>query len=97
VEGVIALSTSHDVIRWLDDFRHFLAYAFAPNNWITNGSEQVIAIAVGAVITYLVWPRLHNAVNNWVKRHLKAENEELHRKLDHIIDNSKDIPPLPPK
>ena len=52
--------------------RHFTAYAFNPNNWITNGSEQIIAIVIGAAITYVVWPKLRHAVDGWVKGHFEA-------------------------
>lgn len=57
--------------------RHFTAYAFNPNNWITNGSEQIIAIGVGAIISYLVWPKVHATVDGWVKGHLQAHHDAL--------------------
>lgn len=92
---IASLSTSHDLIRWLDDFRHFLAYSFSILNWVTNGSEQIIALGIGAVISYFVWPRLRAKVNGWMKHHTEAANAELHAKLDHIIRHHPDIPDFP--
>lgn len=80
-----------------DHFRHWLAYTFNIVNWATNGSEQLVAIIIGAMITYIVWPKFRHAMDGWIKGHMHASNEELHRKLDHIIKHHPDIPPLPPK
>ena len=68
----------------LDHLRHFMAWGFNPNNWFTNGTEQIIALLVGAVISYFLWPRLHAKIDSWVKAHVRAGNAELHAKLDII-------------
>ena len=61
--------------------RHFTAYAFNPNNWITNGSEQIIAIVIGAAISYMIWPKLRATVNGWIKGHFDRHHEEIKKTL----------------
>jgi hypothetical protein len=91
----------------LDHLRHFLAWGFTPGNWFTNASEQIIAIAFGAVLGATLWPPLRRALGKTAHRfvdaklkplhdHLtaaRADREELHAKLDHIIREHPDIPP----
>ena len=74
---IASLSAAHDLVRWLDDFRHFLAYSFSILNWVTNGSEQIIALGIGAVISYLLWPKLHKAVDAWVKGHFDRHHDAI--------------------
>ena len=72
-----SLPLGHDAIRWLDDFRHFLAYSFSILNWVTNGSEQLIAIGIGAIVSYFLWPKVHATVDGWVRGHLQAHHDAL--------------------
>jgi len=69
-----------------------------------NILASFICFLVASVATYLVWPQLRRAVDAWVKRHLHDHRQamdthlaELHRKVDHIIEHSSEIPELPPK
>ena len=78
---IASLSAAHDLVRWLDDFRHFLAYSFSILNWVTNGSEQIIAIVIGAAISYMIWPKLRAAVNGWIKGHFDRHHEEIKKTL----------------
>jgi len=50
-----------NVVYDLDHLRHFLAWGFTPGNWFTNASEQIIAIAFGAVVGATLWPPLRRA------------------------------------
>lgn len=52
-----------------------------------NGPEAIIEIAVLALLGKLLWPV--------IKREVHAGDALLHRKLDHVIEHSKDIPPFP--
>jgi len=80
-------------IRYLDDFRHDLAFTWVWQTWIGNVSAGIIIFFV----MVLCWPKLRHAIEEFFKKHLRAENAELHRKLDHIIEHHPEIPPLPPK
>lgn len=81
----IHASASYD---W-SHFRHFMAFAFNPVNWITNGSEQIIAIGIGAVISYMVWPKVHHAVDGWVKGHFEAHRIAMKSVLEEHRQNIK--------
>jgi hypothetical protein len=105
VIGFVHASLSYD---W-DHLRHFLAWAFNPDNWFTNASEQMIAFIFIAVIGATLWPPLRRAVGKALHRFVDAklkplhdhltsareDREELHRKLDHIIEHHPDIPAFP--
>ena len=73
--------TWHHIIVRLDDWRHFGAYAFSIDNWFTNGSEQIIAIVIGAAISYMIWPKLRATVNGWIKGHFDRHHEEIKKTL----------------
>lgn len=76
-----SMPLGHDLVHWADDLRHFLCYAFAINSWVTNGSEQLIAIAIGAIISYFLWPKVHAATDAWVKGHFDRHHEEIKKTL----------------
>ena len=73
--------------------------------WPAGGSGGIpgdviatlIWVIIGGIVGALVWPPTRRAIEQFVKRHAEGANEELHRKLDHIIAHHPDIPPLPPK
>lgn len=58
--------------------RHFAAFAFNPDNWITNGSEQLLAILVGLVLAKILEPWLRPKVEAWW--HRIHESERAHRR-----------------
>jgi hypothetical protein len=64
---------------------------FVPSLW-GNGPEELISLAVFAVLGSLIWPPSRRVIERFVQRHLKSEHEELHAKLDHIIHFHPDIP-----
>ena len=64
-----------------------------------NIVAAAVQAAVVALVVYLLYPRLRKAVDRWIKSHLHehrqamdAHLETLHKKLDHIIEHSPDIP-----
>lgn len=80
--------------------------------WPAGGSGGIwgdvlgtfIWVLIAGVIGTLVWPPTRHAIEAFAHRHVAdlkahttAHHDELHRKLDHIIEHSKGIPPLPPK
>jgi hypothetical protein len=68
----------HGTVRSnLDALRHFFAFAFNPVNWITNGSEQVIAIAIGFVLASLLWPPLRRRIHAFADRKLAPLHDHL--------------------
>ena len=71
--------------HWL----HHLWFTWVYPSLKGNGPEAAIQTVVYAGIAVLVWPP--------ARRWFRAEQAELHRKLDHVIRHSKDIPDLPPK
>jgi len=100
-----------NVVYDLDHLRHFLAWGFTPGNWFTNASEQIIAIAFGAVVGATLWPPLRRAIGRAAHRFVddklkplhehmtsaREDREELRRMLGHIILHHPDISELPPK
>lgn len=83
----------HLLVHLLDVFRHDNAFTWAWYTWIGNVSAGIIIF----LVVSMFWPRARHAIERFLKKHLAAENAELHRKLDHIIQFHPDIPPLPPK
>jgi hypothetical protein len=73
--------------------------------WPAGGSGGIpgdlvatlIWVVIVGIVGALVWPPARHAIERFVTRHAEGANEELHRKLDHIIAHHPDIPPLPPK
>lgn len=68
----------HDLVHWLDIFRHFVAFAFQPYNWVGNISAGLV---VGAV-TVILWPRLRHWLERWMHAQLASHFKGLHDKLD---------------
>lgn len=67
-----------------------------------NLVASVITWALVLIVAALVWPptrrRIHRFIDHKadaIKAHVTSEQDELHRKLDHIIHHHPDIPPLP--
>ena len=61
-------------------------------------ASALIVIAT-TPIAVLVWPPTRRRIHRCMTRHtapLHDEFAEVHRKLDHVILHSKDVPPLPP-
>jgi hypothetical protein len=78
--------------------------------WPANGSGGIPGDVVGsfvwALIVFIVaaifWPPLRKAIERLFHRIFSShpvhdEIAALHKKLDHVILHSPDIPPLPPK
>ena len=73
--------------------------------WPAGGSGGIpgdliatlIWFVIVGIVGVLLWPPARHAIEQFVKRHAEGANEDLHRKLDHIIAHHPDIPPLPPK
>lgn len=65
-----------------------------------NILATVVQIVAYTPLAVLVWPPTRRRIHRWMASHtapLHDHLEEVHRKLDHIVANSPDIPPLPPK
>ncbi len=58
----------HLLIHWLDDLRHFLAFAWSIWTWVGNVSAGIV---IGAVMA-LLWPRLRQAIERWADAKVKA-------------------------
>ncbi len=76
----------HDLVHWADDLRHFMAYAFAPYNWVTNASEQVIAAVVVVVVGTLLWPRVRHAFEGWLDRKIVGHLDTHHQKFADLLE-----------
>ena len=65
-KGVVVIAFIHaDVFYDWDHLRHFMAWAFNPDNWFTNASEQMIAAVVVVVVGTLLWPRIRHPFEGW--------------------------------
>lgn len=70
--------------------------------WPAGGSGGIPGDVVGtlvwvvgaAIVTVIVWPPLRHRLEALMRRHFRAAHDELHRKLDHIIEHHPTIPPL---
>jgi hypothetical protein len=83
-----------DPLYDLDHLRHFLAWAFTANNWFTNASEQLIAIASGAFLAKLLEPwlrprlaRLWHELHKEEREHSAALVSGLHERLDAVHEH----------
>jgi hypothetical protein len=86
----------HDIEHWLDDLRHFLAYAFAPFNFISNISAEVVQIVVIGVLVLLFRNPLrrlyHRLQHHLLGKHLIALEERLSEKVrGHHVDTTVEI------
>ena len=87
----------HLVVHYLDLLRHETISTLAWEPVKTNIGAGIWWAAIVGIVTTLVYPPLRRKVSAFITRHLKSETDELHRKLDHIIEHHPDIPDLPPK
>lgn len=92
--------TWHRLIHWLDTFRHFMAFAWAPINWITNVTGGIV-YAVGAIIVAAIfWPPLRRMIecffHHIFSTHpIHGEIEHLHKKLNALLEHhGVDVPDL---
>lgn len=75
----------HLIVHWLDDARHFGAYAFAPYNFVTNLSASIIQFAIVVLAVKVLRKRLvafaerfaHKLVAPHLAAHLEAVKHEL--------------------
>ena len=75
---------------------------FAHWIWPAGGSGGIPGDVVGtlvwvimaAIITTVFYPPLRRSTERFLKKHLASGMEELHAKLDHIIEHHPDIPPF---
>jgi hypothetical protein len=70
---------------------HELSYIWINYFWSSlkgNGPEALVQTVVYAGAAYLFIPP--------VRKYIDAHMKDIHKKMDHIIFHSKDIPPLPP-
>lgn len=77
--------------------------------WPAGGSGGIPGDVVGtlvwvvgaAIVTVIVWPPLRHRLEGWVHRLFAVHHDPLHEtldavrhRLDHIIENHPDLPPL---
>lgn len=77
--------------------------------WPAGGSGGIpgdvvatlVWVVIAGVVSAILWPPLRHRIEAFLRRHLRSEHAELHRKLDeanrrlqHVIDHHPDIPPL---
>ena len=77
------------------DFWPFDNARVAPNILAT-----IVQIVAYTPLAVLVWPPTRKRIHRYLTRHtapLHEEFAEVHRKLDHVIRHSSEIPELPPK
>lgn len=87
----------HLLIHYLDLARHEFISTMAWEPVKTNIGAGVWWAIIVAIVTSIVYPPLRKAIESFVERHVHAGNEELHRKLDHIIKHHPEIPELKEK
>ena len=75
-----------DVVYDLDHLRHFMAWAFNPDNWFTNASEQMIAAVVVVVVGTVLWPRIRHAFEGWFDRKIIGHLEVHHKKMAKLLE-----------
>ena len=67
----------HDLIRWADDLRHFLASSLNAQAVGGNTGAAVYWSLAAAVISYALWPKVRTAVNGWIHGHLQAHHDAI--------------------
>ena len=67
-------------MNWL----HTVWFGYAVPSLYGNGPEALIEIAILAVLGRLAWP--------FIKREIHSGEALIHRKIDHVIHHSEDIP-----
>ncbi len=75
---------------------HFLRVEYWPQGqqWYQGAVwGNVFVVPIAFVLGAILWPPFRRAITRFVR----GETADLHRKLDHVILHSKDIPPLPDK
>lgn len=58
------------MIHRLDQFRHFLSYAWAINTWVGNITAGVVV----ALCASLLWPRIRRRIHAFVDTKLAAHH-----------------------
>lgn len=77
----------HDLIHWLDLFRHETISTLAWEPVKTNVGGGVWWAVLVAITTAIVYPPLRH----WIEHELN----QIHAKLDHIVKHHPDIPDIP--
>lgn len=80
----------HLLIHWLDVIRHFMAFAWAPINWITNVTGGIVYAGLAFIVAVIFWPAFRKMVERFFHRIFSShpvhgEIEMLHKKLDALI------------
>lgn len=76
----------HDLIRWADDLRHYLASCLNASAVGGNTGAAVYWSLFAGIVSYALWPKLRRRVDAWVKGHLHAHHEALKATLDEHHD-----------
>jgi hypothetical protein len=72
----------HDLVHWLDDLRHFMAFTWSIWTWIGNISAGIVVAAVMS----LLWPRMRHAFEGWFDRKIIGHLEGHHQRMAELFE-----------
>jgi len=81
------------VIHYLDDIRHFVAYAFQPYAWVPNISASMIQAAAVVLAVKVLRKRVeawfHRGIRHFLSPHLEAHLEAVKQHVTAEIERIK--------